>query len=175
MSIRRDECASRLGIPTSGTGGAERLNLWWRIRGRSDSGEDITLTQKDIRALQLAKGAIHTGIVMLCRVRGVTGPKISCWRGLLEATSMSATCRHWAFCHPPDQERIRVVGNAAGVGASWPPWTRFSGERPEILRKNPGRGAGIRSRFSGYFPGLALFSQDRQRRRYDFRSAGQTA
>ena len=38
----------------------------------SSNGNAITLTQKDVRALQLAKGAIYAGILMLQKVLGVS-------------------------------------------------------------------------------------------------------
>ena len=44
----------------------------------TDAGKDeaVTLTQTDIRQLQLAKGAIYSGIMMLQKVMGVTDQQI---------------------------------------------------------------------------------------------------
>jgi len=38
----------------------------------SESGEDIVLTQGDLRELQLAKGAIYAGLMILLKEAGIT-------------------------------------------------------------------------------------------------------
>ena len=84
-----------------------------------ENGEAIVITQQDIRELQLAKGAIAAGIAMLLHTMGAQAdelheillagafgnyidPKSAVRIGLIPAL-------------PP--ERIRSVGNAAGLGA----------------------------------------------------------
>lgn len=79
----------------------------------------IMLTQKDVRELQLAKGAIYAGIMILCREYGIEpseieeillagafgnyiNPKSAVRVGILPNVSI---------------ERIKFIGNAAGSGA----------------------------------------------------------
>ncbi len=81
--------------------------------------QEVFLSQKDVRELQLAKAAIAAGVQLLCRRRGVQveeiqevllagafgnylDPKSACGIGLLP---------------PVLEERILPVGNAAGEGA----------------------------------------------------------
>ncbi|NQU62228.1 MAG: DUF4445 domain-containing protein [Rhodospirillales bacterium] len=53
----------------SGSGGKSEFTL---VRADlSGNGEDVTLTQDDIRQLQLAKGAIYSGVLMLQRIMEV--------------------------------------------------------------------------------------------------------
>ena len=81
--------------------------------------QDVYLTQDDIRQVQLAKGAIHAGILLMCRKLGITitdikqvllagafgsfmDPANACLMGLLPRECAG---------------RITAVGNAAGTGA----------------------------------------------------------
>jgi uncharacterized 2Fe-2S/4Fe-4S cluster protein (DUF4445 family) len=83
----------------------------------TETGVEITLAQKDIRAVQLAKGAILTGITLVCREAGIDLP-----RRLLIAGSFGS------FLNVPDalaigmlpplaEHAFETVGNAAGEGA----------------------------------------------------------
>ena len=79
----------------------------------------VSLTQKDIRELQLAKAAIAAGIQLLCRKRGV---KIDEIRTLLLAGAFGNYLDPTSACAigllpPALKDRILPVGNAAGVGA----------------------------------------------------------
>lgn len=42
---------------------------------KAQAGRAVTLTQKDVRAIQLAKGALRTGIEFLCQKTGRKRPK----------------------------------------------------------------------------------------------------
>jgi len=42
---------------------------------KAQAGRAVTLTQKDVRAIQLAKGALRTGIELLCQKTGRKRPK----------------------------------------------------------------------------------------------------
>ena len=84
-----------------------------------ESGEAIVITQQDIRELQLAKGAIAAGIAMLLYEMGVQAGNI---HEILLAGAFgnyidpqSAVRIGLIPALPP--ERIRSVGNAAGLGA----------------------------------------------------------
>ena len=81
--------------------------------------EDITLTQMDIRQLQLAKAAIYAGIVMLQRVIGVEDQDIDellLAGGFGNYVNIANAVRIRLLPALP-VERIRYVGNVAHVGA----------------------------------------------------------
>ena len=85
--------------------------------GESATGRDISISQKDIRAVQLGKAALITGIEFLLRAAGLTRPEKIVIAGAfgsnLDAGDM-LTLGMLPFVEP---ERIRVTGNAAGAGA----------------------------------------------------------
>lgn len=87
----------------------------------ADSGidEDITLTQQDIRQLQLAKGAICAGVVLLQRVMDVADEDITelllC--GGFGNYINTASAVQIRLLPPLPQERITYFGNAAALGA----------------------------------------------------------
>lgn len=85
----------------------------------SELGQDITLSQKDIGELQLAKGAVCAGIKTLVEMAGITVPD-------LDSVTLSGTFATYLKAHNilnmglvPDiaEDRIKTVGNAAHVGA----------------------------------------------------------
>ncbi len=85
----------------------------------SGNGQDICITQQDVRQLQLAKGAIYSGILMLKKVMGIEDGQI---KELMLAGAFgnyinieSAVRIHLL----PDLPigKIRYVGNAAALGA----------------------------------------------------------
>ena len=82
-------------------------------------GQDITLNQKDIGELQLAKGAVCAGIKTLVEMAGITVAD-------LDSVTLSGTFATYLKAPNilniglvPDisEDRIRTVGNAAHVGA----------------------------------------------------------
>ncbi|SPF47432.1 2Fe-2S iron-sulfur cluster binding domain protein [Candidatus Desulfosporosinus infrequens] len=84
-----------------------------------NQGQDITLSQRDIGELQLAKGAVCAGIKTLVEMAGITVPE-------LDSVTLSGTfatylkvCNIFNIGLVPDipEERIKTVGNAAHVGA----------------------------------------------------------
>ncbi|MEK6195902.1 MAG: ASKHA domain-containing protein [Deltaproteobacteria bacterium] len=85
--------------------------------GETLSGKAVTLAQKDIRAIQLAKGALYAGIQMLCSEKGYERPS----RLLIAGAFGSYIAKEDALAIgmfpaiPPDD--IEIVGNAAGAGA----------------------------------------------------------
>lgn len=85
----------------------------------SGHGKDITLSQKDIGELQLAKGAVCAGIKTLVEMAGIT---------ILELDSVTLSGTFATYLKAgnilniglvPDisEDRIKIVGNAAHVGA----------------------------------------------------------
>lgn len=85
----------------------------------SATGEDIVLTQKDIRELQLAKGAIMAGIQILLRKMEVEPEEIN--RVLLAGAFGNFIKKESALgiglLPPLPLGRIVAIGNAAGDGA----------------------------------------------------------
>jgi uncharacterized 2Fe-2S/4Fe-4S cluster protein (DUF4445 family) len=85
----------------------------------SGSGREITIMRKDVREIQLAKGAIRSGIDILLKHAGITAGEIQRWfiAGAFGThIDLTAAIATGMF---PDQplERFHQVGNAAGVGA----------------------------------------------------------
>jgi len=85
----------------------------------SGKGEAVTLTQNDIRQLQLAKGAIYSGILMLQKVMGTNDSDLAelmlCGGfGNYISTASAVRIR---LLPPLPLDRITYFGNAAHVGA----------------------------------------------------------
>lgn len=112
-------------------------------------GEPVVLTQKDIRELQLAKGAIAAGIHLLAQAYGAELEDI---QTVLIAGAFGNFMRPESACRigliPPQLlEKIRPVGNAAGEGTclaalSWAEYARCaslaSGTEYLELAQHPG-------------------------------------
>ncbi|OPL10426.1 MAG: metal-binding protein [Firmicutes bacterium ML8_F2] len=85
----------------------------------SDIKEDIVLTQNDVRELQLAKGAIHAGLMILIKEAGIQEKDLD--QVLLAGAFGNYVSRESALAIgllpqlPID--KIKAVGNAAGDGA----------------------------------------------------------
>lgn len=99
-----------------GPGGFEIILV---SRDQSATGEDIVLTQADLRELQLAKGAIYAGFKILLREAGITENDVD---SVLLAGAFGNYIRvesALAVGLLPDLslEKIVPVGNAAGDGA----------------------------------------------------------
>ena len=96
--------------------GAEFVLVWDADAGRS---EDVTLTQGDIRQLQLAKSAIYSGIVLLQRVMEIDDADLAelmlCGGFGNYINIESAVAIRLLPKLPLD--RISYVGNAAHLGA----------------------------------------------------------
>jgi uncharacterized 2Fe-2S/4Fe-4S cluster protein (DUF4445 family) len=88
-------------------------------RGESKTGDDILLTQKDVRETQLAKGAMYAGYQILKKILEVTDEDIT---EVLLAGAFGNYIRRekakWIGLLPDiPTEKIKFIGNAAGVGA----------------------------------------------------------
>ena len=100
-------------------------------------GTAVTLTQKDIREVQLAKAAIRAGIELLCRHLGVQPENI---RSVLLAGAFGNYMDPRSACRigmipPVLLDRIRPIGNAAGAGAKHCAVSRDAWEYSKILAK----------------------------------------
>lgn len=85
----------------------------------SGKGQDITITQQDIRQVQLAKGAIYAGILMLKKIMGVADAEIT---ELMLAGAFGnyidiASAVRIRLLPELPLEKITYVGNAAALGA----------------------------------------------------------
>ncbi|HVP19725.1 MAG TPA: ASKHA domain-containing protein [Spirochaetia bacterium] len=82
-------------------------------------GVDLTISQTEIRAIQLAKGAIRAGIDTLLAEQGIDPERIDevsiagAFGGHIDVQSVLAI----GLLPPVPRDRIRQIGNAAGVGA----------------------------------------------------------
>jgi uncharacterized 2Fe-2S/4Fe-4S cluster protein (DUF4445 family) len=98
--------------------GEERQVIVTRA-GEADAPREIVLTQDDVRQVQLAKGAIASGITMLQRISGVPWIDIAelmLAGGFGNYISIPSALRI-GLIPPLPVERIRYVGNAASLGA----------------------------------------------------------
>jgi uncharacterized 2Fe-2S/4Fe-4S cluster protein (DUF4445 family) len=99
------------------------VRLEGRIRefvlAKSETRGDVTFTQKDVRELQLAKGAMRTGIQVLLRANGISYTDIDqviiagAFGTYIDVDSAVTV----GMLPPLPLDRFRQVGNAAGMGA----------------------------------------------------------
>ncbi|WP_310603111.1 ASKHA domain-containing protein [Anaerosporobacter sp.] len=82
--------------------------------------EPIVITQRDIREVQLAKGAISAGIRILMGEMGITKDSLDrvFLAGAFGSYLKIGSARRIGLLPNISLEKIRSVGNAAGVGAS---------------------------------------------------------
>jgi uncharacterized 2Fe-2S/4Fe-4S cluster protein (DUF4445 family) len=100
----------------SGDGGRQFVLVWKDEAGRD---HDISITQADIRQLQLAKSAIYSGIIMLRDVMGVRDEDIHelmLCGGFGNYISIESSVKIRLLPELP-VERITYMGNAAAIGA----------------------------------------------------------
>lgn len=83
----------------------------------TQTGRDVTLTQKDVRAIQLAKGALKTGIDLLCKEAGVKKPEKILVAGAFGSYIDKADALTIGMFPDLEETAIEIVGNAAGAGA----------------------------------------------------------
>ena len=98
--------------------GEERLFVVLRA-GEADARSEIVLTQDDVRQVQLAKGAIASGISMLLHVAAVPLERVDellLAGGFGNYVSISSAIRIGLIPALPPS-RVRYVGNAAALGA----------------------------------------------------------
>ena len=86
--------------------------------GEAGARAEIVLSQDDVRQVQLAKGAIASGVVMLQHVAGVPDARVAelmLAGGFGNYVSIASALRI-GLIPPLPVERIRYVGNAAALG-----------------------------------------------------------
>jgi uncharacterized 2Fe-2S/4Fe-4S cluster protein (DUF4445 family) len=87
--------------------------------GEHGADRELVLTQDDVRQVQLAKGAIASGIAMLQKVSGVPWDDVTelmLAGGFGNYVSIASALRI-GLIPPLPVERVRYVGNAASLGA----------------------------------------------------------
>jgi uncharacterized 2Fe-2S/4Fe-4S cluster protein (DUF4445 family) len=86
---------------------------------RADGQPAITFTQKDVRELQLAKGAMRTGIDALLEAHGLSADEIDqvIIAGAFGTYIDVASAMAIGMLPRLPLDRVRQVGNAAGMGA----------------------------------------------------------
>ncbi len=87
--------------------------------GEAGAAQEIVLTQDDIRQVQLAKGAIASGVAMLQHIAGVPSERLAelmLAGGFGNYVSIRSALRI-GLIPPLPEEKIRYVGNAASLGA----------------------------------------------------------
>ncbi len=98
--------------------GEERLVVVLRP-GEAGARREIVLTQDDVRQVQLAKGAIASGVAMLQHVAGIPPARVAelmLAGGFGNYISIASAVRI-GLIPPLPKEKIRYVGNAASLGA----------------------------------------------------------
>jgi uncharacterized 2Fe-2S/4Fe-4S cluster protein (DUF4445 family) len=85
----------------------------------SGTGEALVFTQKDVREVQLAKGAMAAGIQMMCGRLGIVTDDI---QSVMIAGAFGSYMSPASACGigliPPElEEKVVAIGNAAGQGA----------------------------------------------------------
>ncbi|SDF58486.1 ASKHA domain-containing protein [Sporomusa acidovorans] len=80
-------------------------------------GQDIAITQKDIRAVQLAKAALYAGAKILMRKKGVEKVERITLAGAFGSYINKENALVIGMIPDCDPAKITVVGNAAGEGA----------------------------------------------------------
>jgi len=77
----------------------------------------VTLTQADVRAIQLAKGALYTGISLLCMEMGIKKPTRILIAGAFGSYINIQDALTIGLFPEVDPADVEIVGNAAGAGA----------------------------------------------------------
>jgi len=98
-------------------GGVLEFVLAWR--DETSTGQDIALTQKDIREIQLAKAAMHTGCMTLMKKTNTVEKDIDVFliAGAFGSHTRPESARLIGMFPEVALNKIKVVGNAAGTGA----------------------------------------------------------
>ncbi len=88
--------------------------------GEAGAAHEIALTQDDVRQVQLCKGAIASGVAMLCHVAGLApedAHELMLAGGFGNYLSIRSARRIGLIPPGVPESRMRYVGNAAALGA----------------------------------------------------------
>jgi uncharacterized 2Fe-2S/4Fe-4S cluster protein (DUF4445 family) len=84
---------------------------------KTQAGVDITLTQKDVRAVQFAKGALLAGITLLCREGRLGLPQRLLAAGAFGTFLNKKDAMTIGMLPRLAENSVETIGNAAGEGA----------------------------------------------------------
>ncbi|MEW5961406.1 MAG: ASKHA domain-containing protein [Chloroflexota bacterium] len=100
----------------------------------SGSGREVTMSQKDVNEIQLAKGAIRAGLEILMEASGTAPEEVEevIIAGAFGSFLRLQSAFDIGLLPPLPHARYRQVGNAAIVGAKW---ALLSGEARERARQ----------------------------------------
>jgi uncharacterized 2Fe-2S/4Fe-4S cluster protein (DUF4445 family) len=105
--------------------------------GEAGARQEIVLTQDDVRQVQLAKGAIASGVAMLQRAAAVPAEEVAelmLAGGFGNYVSIESAVRI-GLIPPLPRERIRYVGNAASLGAQLCVLSETERTRAEVVAR----------------------------------------
>lgn len=96
-----------------------RDGLWELVLAEGREGPDVVVTQRDVERIQLAKGAIRSGIEVLFHAAGIGPAEVD---GVLLAGAFGSyidplSALRVGMFPPIPLDRFAQVGNAAGIGA----------------------------------------------------------
>ena len=118
--------------------GEERMVVLARP-GEAGAVHEIVLTQDDVRQVQLCKGAIASGVVMLQHVAGVRDDQVSelmLAGGFGNYLSIRSALRIGIIPAGLPESRIRYVGNAAALGAQLALVSEAERDRAEAIARS---------------------------------------
>ena len=98
----------------SAKGMAEFVIAWGH---ETSIGEDIVITQKDIRAIQLAKGALYAGCLIMMRELGIKSFDRLVIAGAFGNHINKFSAMAMGMFPDCEPDKVQAVGNAAGDGA----------------------------------------------------------
>ncbi len=101
--------------------------------GETWAGGEITLTQKDVRAVQFAKAAVFSGIALLCREAGSALPGRVLMTGAFGTFLNKEDAMTIGMLPRLGEKTVKTVGNAAGEGAIFALLHADAAERAEKI------------------------------------------
>ncbi|MGD2079534.1 MAG: ASKHA domain-containing protein [Nitrospirota bacterium] len=101
-------------IRKSDNGMPEYVIAW---KHETSIGEDIVVTQKDVRAIQLAKGALYSGCLIMMRKLGVESFDRLVVAGAFGSHIDKLNAMAIGMYPDCDLDKVHYIGNAAGDGA----------------------------------------------------------
>lgn len=115
--------------------GEDGLEFVLASREETSNGGEITVTQKDIREIQLAKAAIHAGAMILMRKKGVLERDIDMFfiAGAFGSYIDAESARTIGMYPEVPLEKVKVVGNAAATGARMALVSKMAREKAEEI------------------------------------------
>jgi uncharacterized 2Fe-2S/4Fe-4S cluster protein (DUF4445 family) len=116
------------------SGGKPEFVIAWREE--TSIGKEITITQSDVRNVQLAKGALYTGAKLMMKRLGIEKLDKVILAGAFGSTIDKEKAMILGMFPDCDLANVHAVGNAAGDGARIALLNRYKREEAEeVIRK----------------------------------------